>query len=105
VVQGAASTEPFSLASDEWDMADIDYPRIDVWIGRFTTEKWGDFTRFLERAGRYGPMIHEKLAERGMPQDLIYQAMIDSGMNPTSYSHAHAEASGCSSRRRGSATD
>jgi len=35
-------------------------------------------------------MISEKLAERDMPQDLIYLAMIESGMNPTAYSHAHA---------------
>jgi membrane-bound lytic murein transglycosylase D len=36
------------------------------------------------------PMISEKLAERGMPQDLIYLAMIESGFNPSAYSHAHA---------------
>jgi membrane-bound lytic murein transglycosylase D len=56
----------------------------------FTTGKRGEFTRFLERSGRYVPMISAKLEERGMPQDLIYLAMIESGFNPTAYSHAHA---------------
>ncbi len=90
VVQVAAAAEPFRLATEEWDIANIDHPRIDFWIQRFTTDKRGDFTRFLERSGRYGPMIQEQLAARDMPQDLIYLAMIESGMNPTAYSHAHA---------------
>jgi membrane-bound lytic murein transglycosylase D len=35
-------------------------------------------------------MIQAKLEERGMPQDLIYLAMIESGFNPKAYSSAHA---------------
>jgi membrane-bound lytic murein transglycosylase D len=86
----ALNAEAFALAGGEWDLPNLDHERIDFWIERFTTDKRGDFTRFLERTGRYGPMISAKLAERGMPQDLIYLAMIESGMNPTAYSHAHA---------------
>jgi membrane-bound lytic murein transglycosylase D len=86
----AVNAEAFALAGGEWDLPNLDHERIDFWIDRFTTDKRGDFTRFLERTGRYGPMISQKLAERGMPQDLIYLAMIESGMNPTAYSHAHA---------------
>jgi membrane-bound lytic murein transglycosylase D len=74
----------------EWDLPNLDHPRIDYWVNRFTTDKRGDFERFLIRSGRYVPMISEKLAERGMPQDLIYLAMIESGFNPSAYSHAHA---------------
>jgi membrane-bound lytic murein transglycosylase D len=86
----AVDAGSFALAGGEWDLPNLDHERIDFWIERFTTDKRGDFTRFLERTGRYGPMISAKLAERGMPQDLIYLAMIESGMNPTAYSHAHA---------------
>jgi membrane-bound lytic murein transglycosylase D len=87
---GSARAAGFQLATDEWDLPNLDHERIDFWIERFTTDKRPDFTRFLERTGRYGPMISEKLAERDMPQDLIYLAMIESGMNPQAYSHAHA---------------
>ncbi|HUP50557.1 MAG TPA: transglycosylase SLT domain-containing protein [Thermoanaerobaculia bacterium] len=38
-------------------------------------------------------MIQQKLAERDMPQDLLYLAMIESGFNPKAYSHAHASES------------
>ena len=37
---------------------------------------------WLERIGKYGPMIENELKERGMPQDLLYLAMIESGLNP-----------------------
>jgi membrane-bound lytic murein transglycosylase D len=89
----AVAVEAESAGEDTgpvWDLPNLDHPRIDFWIQRFTTDKRRDFTRFLERSGRYVPMISEKLEERGMPQDLIYLAMIESGFNPSAYSHAHA---------------
>jgi membrane-bound lytic murein transglycosylase D len=74
----------------DWDLPNLDHPRVDYWVRRFTTDKRGEFSRFLSRSGRYVPMISAKLAERDMPQDLIYLAMIESGFNPTAYSRAHA---------------
>jgi membrane-bound lytic murein transglycosylase D len=73
-----------------WDLPNLDHPRVDYWVERFTTDRRATLTRFMERSGRYVPMISEKLAERDMPQDLIYLAMIESGFSPTAYSHAHA---------------
>jgi membrane-bound lytic murein transglycosylase D len=86
----ASAVDAEAAEGPVWDLPNLDHPRIDYWIRRFTTDKRGDFTRFLQRSGRYVPMISEKLAERGMPQDLIYLAMIESGFNPSAYSHAHA---------------
>jgi membrane-bound lytic murein transglycosylase D len=73
-----------------WDLPNLDHPRVDYWVRRFQTDRRATLTRFMERSGRYAPMISEKLAERDMPQDLIYLAMIESGFSPTAYSHAHA---------------
>jgi membrane-bound lytic murein transglycosylase D len=82
-----ATTAP---AGADWDLPNLDHDRVDYWVERFSTSKRDDFTRFLERSGRYVPMISAKLAERGMPQDLIYLAMIESGFNPSAYSPAAA---------------
>jgi membrane-bound lytic murein transglycosylase D len=38
--------------------------------------------RSLERAGKYRDMIQKILAEEGVPQDLIYQAVAESGFQP-----------------------
>jgi membrane-bound lytic murein transglycosylase D len=74
----------------DWDLPNLDHERVDYWVKRFSTDKRGEFSRFLSRSGRYVPMISAKLDERGMPQDLIYLAMIESGFNPKAYSPAHA---------------
>ncbi len=42
----------------------------------------GTLMRSLERAGRYQAMIKAVLAEEGVPQDLIYQAVAESGFQP-----------------------
>lgn len=83
----ADSTE---LVGVEWDLPNLDHERVDFWVERFTTDRRRDFEIFLARSGRYVPMISAKLEERGMPRDLIYLAMIESGFNPTAYSPAHA---------------
>lgn len=75
-----------------WDLPNLDHPRVDYWVGRFDTvpamrEK---FEGFLERAGRWAPPILERLEARGMPRDLIFLAMIESGFNPDARSHAKA---------------
>jgi len=91
-VLGSSNREPnVEIAGGpDWDLPNLDHPRVDDFVRMFTTTKRGDFSRYLQRSGRYQDMISEKLAERGMPQDLIYLAMIESGFNSRAYSHAHA---------------
>ncbi len=48
------------------------------------------FDRWLRRRGRYEELILSKLDERGMPRDLLYLSMIESGFNPKAWSHASA---------------
>lgn len=76
----------------QWDLPNLDHDHVDTWIKRFTTSPTlkPRFAIWLERKPQFEAMISEKLAERGMPQDLIYLAMIESGFNPKAYSHAHA---------------
>ncbi len=55
--------------------------RVERWMNRFLTDQRETFETFLSREGRYGPMIREKLRDRGMPEDLLYLAMIESGFS------------------------
>jgi len=45
---------------------------------------------WLRRVDRYGPMIRRVLREQGLPRDLIFVAMVESGFDPTARSHAGA---------------
>jgi membrane-bound lytic murein transglycosylase D len=56
----------------------------------FTGSGRGYFERWLQRKGRYEALIHGKLEQRGMPRDLLYLSMIESGFNPRAWSHASA---------------
>lgn len=48
------------------------------------------FARWLERKGRWESMITQELAAHGLPRDLLYLAMIESGFNPRATSPAAA---------------
>ena len=63
---------------------------VDFWI-EFLRGRNRDRTKvWLERQGRYGPLIREELRRRGMPEDLLYLALIESGLSPKAYSRAAA---------------
>lgn len=47
-------------------------------------------TRWLGRSGKFFPMMREIFKEEGVPEELIYLSMIESGMNPTVVSKAQA---------------
>ena len=75
-----------------WDLPNLDNARVDSWVTLFTTNPKvkSRFATWLDRKSTYEPMISAKLAERDMPQDLIYLAMIESGFNPKAKSPAKA---------------
>lgn len=85
-----------SRATDAlFDPADFDIPihyneRVQFWIDHFQTKQHGRFALYLERMGRYEEMIRSELRARGMPEDLIYLALIESGFSPVARSHANA---------------
>jgi soluble lytic murein transglycosylase-like protein len=73
-------------------LATIDNPRVDSWIKRFTTDLRSSYATDLGRMERYSDMILGKLDDRGMPHELIFLAMIESGFN--SHAKSSAKASG-----------
>jgi membrane-bound lytic murein transglycosylase D len=48
-----------------------------------TPKGHGTIVASLERAGKYRTMIQKVLKEEGVPQDLVYQAVAESGFRPT----------------------
>lgn len=52
---------------------------------------WHDaMGRWLRRSGRYEPLVRRILREEGVPEDLYYVVMVESGFNPTARSRAGA---------------
>jgi membrane-bound lytic murein transglycosylase D len=73
-----------------WDLTVTRNESVDQWIG-FLQGRNRDRTQlWLERKGMYGPLIRAELRSRGMPEDLLYLALIESGLSPRAYSKAAA---------------
>jgi membrane-bound lytic murein transglycosylase D len=92
VKEAVAHTMIERLAGRGWDLPNLDHQRVDHFVDHFTNDHAGRdrLETFLIRSGRYLPMISAKLAEKDMPHDLIFLALIESGFDPTAYSHANA---------------
>jgi len=56
----------------------------------YSTREKKNFQKWLNRAGRYRGIIMPILREYGLPPELFYLAMVESGFSPFAYSNAHA---------------
>lgn len=64
--------------------------RVDLWVNRFRTSQRTAFQRLLDRQGAYDQLIRSRLRDRGMPEELLYLAMMESGLSPRAVSAASA---------------
>jgi membrane-bound lytic murein transglycosylase D len=63
---------------------------IDKFIRYFQTRGRSKFELYLSRSGKYTDMMRGILAKYGLPEDLVYLALIESGFSPKAYSVAKA---------------
>ncbi|HIP81981.1 MAG TPA: LysM peptidoglycan-binding domain-containing protein [Desulfocapsa sulfexigens] len=64
--------------------------QVKAYLDIFQNKQKKTFGRWLARSGKYIPMLQRELREAGLPQDLAYLAMIESGFNQRAYSRAKA---------------
>ncbi len=64
--------------------------QVKAYLNYFSTERKEVIRRQLARSTQYLPMIKKIFREYGLPDDLAYLAMIESGFNPNARSHAGA---------------
>jgi peptidoglycan lytic transglycosylase D len=64
--------------------------QVEYFLDYFQTKIPKRFSLWLSRSGRYTPLIKKILNEQGLPEDLIYLAMIESGFSNKAYSRAQA---------------
>ncbi|MBI4041517.1 MAG: transglycosylase SLT domain-containing protein [Deltaproteobacteria bacterium] len=86
---------PETMAFSEREYPSFDIPivvnqEVDNFIRYFQKQHRKHFVRWLSRSSRYIPVMKEILSEHGLPTDLVYLAMIESGFNHQAQSWAHA---------------
>ena len=73
-----------------WDIPIEFNQAVDRWLVFYQTKGRRSFQIHLRRAGRYESTMRAIMREHGLPQDLVYLSMIESGYDPNAYSDAHA---------------
>jgi membrane-bound lytic murein transglycosylase D len=97
----ALLTEPDQSAPEEegetvveeaasFDLPMVENDKVRYFVDYYSGPGRHGFRRWLERSGRYLPMMREIFSEQGLPLDLTYLAMIESGFNPRACSRANA---------------
>lgn len=93
----ARSRAAFALVADAdaapavtWDIPMVRNDAVDQFVELFAGRQSKLMARYLKRSGRYEGMVRTKLRERGMPEDLAYLSMIESGFDPNAVSSAKA---------------
>lgn len=78
-----------SVATKE--LIGIDFnPEVERWLQYFTINGRKGMEQYLARSTRYLPMVKKILQEEGLPEDLAYLPIIESGFSPYAYSPASA---------------
>ena len=74
----------------KWELTIPDHPAIDTWVRWYSEKNHKSFQTQLDRAHSYVAPAQEIFVRKGLPKDLIYVALVESGFSPTARSHANA---------------
>ncbi|MGQ9508685.1 MAG: LysM peptidoglycan-binding domain-containing protein [Thermodesulfobacteriota bacterium] len=74
----------------DFDIPIVINAKVEQFIQYFQTTGRTQFANWLSRSERYIPFMANVLKENGLPEDLVYMAMIESGFNPYAYSRSKA---------------
>ena len=71
-------------------LPDEDHHKVDLWIRYFTGTGRELMQNYLERSTRYISLMKAIIKKQGLPEDLVYVALIESGFNSKAHSRANA---------------
>ncbi len=78
------------LAEPLYDFPVVVNRQVQMYLDLFQGKQRKYFARWLGRSGHYSDLIKNELEAAGMPHDLLYLAMIESGFNQRAYSKSRA---------------
>jgi membrane-bound lytic murein transglycosylase D len=84
---------PFDGSQVRWDIdvrSYADHPRVRYYLAYFQGPARSRMAVFLERGARYEPMIRQRFEAGGLPGDLGYLALIESGYSSDAVSRSFA---------------
>ncbi|MDD2466066.1 MAG: LysM peptidoglycan-binding domain-containing protein, partial [Desulfobulbus sp.] len=94
-LQGLSAEQRITLEQAGIDAKKYDFPivlndQVQYYLDLFQGKQRGYYSRWLARSTAFRPHIEAELKKAGLPKDLVFLAMIESGYNPAAYSPANA---------------
>jgi membrane-bound lytic murein transglycosylase D len=82
--------EDWPKKEPRYDIPIVVNGQVEHCIALFQTTIRDRFVTWLSRSGKYIPFMRNLLKEQGLPEDLVYMALIESGFDPYAYSRSKA---------------
>jgi membrane-bound lytic murein transglycosylase D len=86
----ASAAAKLGLHNTKFDIPVTWNKQVAQWLKFFTGKGRRHFINYTQRAGRYAPVLSKIMADNGLPRDLIYLAMAESGFQNHARSWAKA---------------
>jgi membrane-bound lytic murein transglycosylase D len=74
----------------DFDIPIVMNEKVEHFVQYFQTTAKSRFSSWLARSEKYIPFMRSVLKEKGLPEDLVYLSLIESGFNPYAYSRSKA---------------
>ncbi len=84
------SPEDVPKKGPDFDIPIVINEKVEHFVQYFQTTAKNRFSNWLARSEKYIPFMRNVLKEKGLPEDLVYLALIESGFNPYAYSRSKA---------------
>jgi len=85
-----AMQQPPGRRKIQFSIPAVENDRVRYFVDLFCGRAKDFFERALARSGKYIPMMATILQREGLPEDLVYLSLIESGFSPHAYSRAKA---------------
>ena len=82
--------EQAGIDASKYDFPIVLNDQVQYYLDLFQGKQRNYYARWLARSTAYRPHIEAELKKAGLPRDLVFLAMIESGYNPSAYSPANA---------------
>ncbi|HAA05279.1 MAG TPA: hypothetical protein DCE18_18205 [Syntrophobacteraceae bacterium] len=84
------SDSSIEIPAPKYEMLIPNHSSIEAWVRRFSQEKHKSFQTQLVRSVHYAMPAQAVFEQRGLPKDLVFVALVESGFSPMARSHANA---------------
>lgn len=90
IVDNAPLSYDLRVLIHDYDSNTLAMRAVERHIRTFTTKLRERFSLWLSRAGRYIELMEEILIQKGLPKELVFLPLIESGFNTNAYSRSRA---------------